>query len=219
MGIWQTNHRIDWTSPRVDALIPMVVESTNRGERAYDIYSRLLKERVILLGTPIDDQIANLILAQLLFLEHEDPDRDIWLYINSPGGSITAGLAIYDTMQVIRPDVATVCVGMAGSMATPILAGGAKGKRYSLPHSTIHMHPAGGGARGYAPDVEIMARELLREQQLIRELLAKDTGQPLERIARDFDRDLFMDPQQAKEYGIIDEILTREDLPAAGERR
>jgi ATP-dependent Clp protease protease subunit len=122
-------------------------------------------------------------------------------------------------MQVIRPDVATVCVGMAGSMATPILAGGAKGKRYSLPHSTIHMHPAGGGARGYAPDVEIMARELLREQQLIRELLAKDTGQPLERIARDFDRDLFMDPQQAKEYGIIDEILTREDLPAAGERR
>ena len=219
MGIWQTNHRIDWTSPRVDALIPMVVESTNRGERAYDIYSRLLKERVILLGTPIDDQIANLIVAQLLFLEHEDPDRDIWLYINSPGGSITAGLAIYDTMQVIRPDVATVCVGMAGSMATPILAGGAKGKRYSLPHSTIHMHPAGGGARGYAPDVEIMARELLREQQLIRELLAKDTGQPLERIARDFDRDLFMNPQQAKEYGIIDEILTREDLPAAGERR
>ncbi len=219
MGIWQTNHRIDWTSPRVDALIPMVVESTNRGERAYDIYSRLLKERVILLGTPIDDQIANLIVAQLLFLEHEDPDRDIWLYINSPGGSITAGLAIYDTMQVIRPDVATVCVGMAGSMATPILAGGAKGKRYSLPHSTIHMHPAGGGARGYAPDVEIMARELLREQQLIRELLAKDTGQPLERIARDFDRDLFMDPQQAKEYGIIDEILTREDLPAADERR
>lgn len=219
MGIWQTNHRIDWTSPRVDALIPMVVESTNRGERAYDIYSRLLKERVILLGTPIEDQIANLIVAQLLFLEHEDPDRDIWLYINSPGGSITAGLAIYDTMQVIRPDVATVCVGMAGSMATPILAGGAKGKRYSLPHSTIHMHPAGGGARGYAPDVEIMARELLREQQLIRELLAKDTGQPLERIARDFDRDLFMDPQQAKEYGIIDEILTREDLPAASERR
>ncbi|MGQ9547810.1 MAG: ATP-dependent Clp protease proteolytic subunit [Roseiflexus sp.] len=219
MGIWQTSHRIDWTAPQVEALIPMVVESTNRGERAYDIYSRLLKERVILLGTPIDDQIANLIVAQLLFLEHEDPDRDIWLYINSPGGSITAGLAIYDTMQVIRPDVATVCVGMAGSMATPLLAGGAKGKRYSLPHSTIHMHPAGGGARGYAPDVEIMARELLREQQLIRELLAKDTGQPLERIARDFDRDLFMDPQQAKEYGIIDEILTREDLPAAGERR
>ena len=192
----------------------------HQSRRARIRYLLTVAERArILLGTPIDDQIANLIVAQLLFLEHEDPDRDIWLYINSPGGSITAGLAIYDTMQVIRPDVATVCVGMAGSMATPILAGGAKGKRYSLPHSTIHMHPAGGGARGYAPDVEIMARELLREQQLIRELLAKDTGQPLERIARDFDRDLFMDPQQAKEYGIIDEILTREDLPAAGERR
>lgn len=218
MRDWRTDHRIDWVAPRPEALIPMVVESTNRGERAFDIYSRLLKERIILLGTPIEDQIANLIVAQLLFLEHEDPERDIWLYINSPGGSITAGLAIYDTMQVIRPDVATVCVGMAGSMATPILAGGARGKRYSLPHSTIHMHPAGGGARGYAPDVEIMARELLREQQLIRELLAKDTGQPLERIARDFDRDLFMDPQQAREYGIIDEILTREDLPAASQR-
>nr|WP_281181299.1 ATP-dependent Clp protease proteolytic subunit [Chloroflexus islandicus] len=192
-------------------LIPMVVESTSRGERAFDIYSRLLKERIVILGTPIDDQIANLIVAQLLFLESEDPDRDIWLYINSPGGSVTAGLGIYDTMHHIRPDVATVCVGMAGSMATPILAGGAKGKRYSLPHSTIHMHPAGGGARGYAPDVEIMARELLRLQQVVRELLAKDTGQPIERIAKDFDRDLFMTPEQAKEYGIIDEILTREE--------
>ncbi len=204
--------QFNWLSPMPESLIPMVVESTNRGERAFDIYSRLLKERIILLGTPIEDQIANLVVAQLLFLEHEDPERDIWLYINSPGGSITAGLAIYDTMQVIRPQVATVCVGMAGSMATPILAGGAKGKRYSLPHSTVHMHPAGGGARGYAPDVEIMARELLREQQLIRELLAKDTGQPLERIARDFDRDLFMNPEQAKDYGIIDEILNREEM-------
>jgi ATP-dependent Clp protease, protease subunit len=209
---WSSPPSIEWLSRRPEALIPMVVESTNRGERAFDIYSRLLKERIILLGTPIEDQIANLIVAQLLFLEHEDPERDIWLYINSPGGSITAGLAIYDTMQVIRPQVATVCVGMAGSMATPILAGGAKGKRYSLPHSTIHMHPAGGGARGYAPDVEIMARELLREQQLIRELLSKDTGQPIDRIARDFDRDLFMSPEQAKEYGIIDEILNREDM-------
>jgi ATP-dependent Clp protease protease subunit len=209
---WSSPPPIEWLSRRPEALIPMVVESTNRGERAFDIYSRLLKERIILLGTPIEDQIANLIVAQLLFLEHEDPERDIWLYINSPGGSITAGLAIYDTMQVIRPQVATVCVGMAGSMATPILAGGARGKRYSLPHSTVHMHPAGGGARGYAPDVEIMARELLREQQLIRELLAKDTGQPLERIARDFDRDLFMNPEQAKEYGIIDEILSREEM-------
>ncbi len=190
----------------------MVVESTSRGERAFDIYSRLLKERIIILGTPIEDQIANLVVAQLLFLESEDPDRDIWLYINSPGGSVTAGLGIYDTMRHIRPDIATVCVGMAGSMATPLLAGGTKGKRYSLPHSTIHMHPAGGGARGYAPDVEIMARELLRMQQVVRDLLAKDTGQPVERIAKDFDRDLFMTPEQAKEYGIIDEILSRDDL-------
>lgn len=209
---WRSMPGPEWLSQRPELLIPMVVESTSRGERAFDIYSRLLKERIVILGTPIDDQIANLIVAQLLFLESEDPDRDIWLYINSPGGSVTAGLGIYDTMHYIRPDVATVCVGMAGSMATPILAGGAKGKRYSLPHSTIHMHPAGGGARGYAPDVEIMARELLRLQQLVRELLAKDTGQPIERIAKDFDRDLFMTPEQAKEYGIIDEILTREDV-------
>ncbi|MGQ9480600.1 ATP-dependent Clp protease proteolytic subunit [Chloroflexus sp.] len=209
---WRSIPGPEWLSQRPELLIPMVVESTSRGERAFDIYSRLLKERIVILGTPIDDQIANLIVAQLLFLESEDPDRDIWLYINSPGGSVTAGLGIYDTMHHIRPDVATVCVGMAGSMATPILAGGAKGKRYSLPHSTIHMHPAGGGARGYAPDVEIMARELLRLQQVVRELLAKDTGQPIERIAKDFDRDLFMTPEQAKEYGIIDEILTREDV-------
>jgi ATP-dependent Clp protease protease subunit len=208
-----------WMTQGPQALIPMVVESTSRGERAFDIYSRLLKERIVILGTPIEDQIANLIVAQLLFLESEDPDRDIWLYINSPGGSITAGLAIYDTMRHIRPDVATVCVGMAGSMATPILAGGTKGKRYSLPHSTVHMHPAGGGARGYAPDVEIMARELLREQQLIRELLARDTGQPIDRIAKDFDRDLFMTPEQAKEYGIIDEILNREDLSTTAEKK
>jgi ATP-dependent Clp protease protease subunit len=216
---WKSKVRTDWVAPSPEALIPMVVESTNRGERAFDIYSRLLKERIILLGTPIEDQIANLIVAQLLFLEHEDPERDIQLYINSPGGSITAGLAIYDTMQMIRPQVCTVCVGMAGSMATPILAGGAKGKRYSLPNSTIHMHPAGGGARGYAPDVEIMARELLREQQLIRELLAKDTGQPMDRIARDFDRDLFMNPLQAKEYGIIDVIFSREEMTNLSERR
>ena len=208
---WLSPHSPEWLSQRPEALIPMVVESTSRGERAFDIYSRLLKERIIILGTPIDDQIANLVVAQLLFLESEDPDRDIWLYINSPGGSVTAGLGIYDTMRHIRPDIATVCVGMAGSMATPILAGGTKGKRYSLPHSTIHMHPAGGGARGYAPDVEIMARELLRMQQVVRDLLSKDTGQSVERIAKDFDRDLFMTPDQAKEYGIIDEILNRED--------
>jgi ATP-dependent Clp protease, protease subunit len=220
---------IDWTSPNwskgswtttatPQSLIPYVVETSTRGERVYDIYSRLMKERIIILGTPIEDQVANVIVAQLLFLEHEDPDRDIWLFINSPGGSVTAGLAIYDTMQHISPDIATVCIGFAGSMATPILAGGTKGKRYSLPNSTIHMHPAGGGARGYAPDVEIMARELLRLQQVVRELLAKDTGQPIERVARDFDRDLFMNPTQAVEYGIIDEILTREKLREATEK-
>lgn len=199
-------------APAVEQLIPTVVESTGRGEYRSDIYSRLLKERIIMLSTPIEDGIANLIVAQLLFLEHENPERDIMLYINSPGGSITAGLGIYDTMQMIRPKVATVCVGMAGSMTTILLAGGAKGKRYSLPHSTIHMHPAGGGASGYAPDVEIMARELLREQQIIRELLSSDTGQPIERIANDFDHDLFMDPEKAKSYGIIDEVLTRDAL-------
>ncbi|NJL05772.1 MAG: ATP-dependent Clp protease proteolytic subunit [Chloroflexaceae bacterium] len=213
---WMSPEPIYWSSPRPEALVPMVVESTNRGERAFDIYSRLLKERIILLGTPIEDQIANLIVAQLLFLEHDDPERDINMYINSPGGSVTAGLAIYDTMRAIRAPVATYCVGMAGSMATILLAGGERGKRYSLPHSTIHMHPAGGGARGYAPDVEIMARELLRMQQITRELLARDTGQPLERIGKDFDRDLFMDPKQAREYGIIDEILNGDDLVSTG---
>jgi ATP-dependent Clp protease protease subunit len=220
---WLSPQGFEWRSPQEapqhmapspHLLVPMVVENTNRGERAFDIFSRLLKERIILLGTPIDDQIANLIVAQLLFLDHDDPERDISLYINSPGGSITAGLAIYDTMRAIRADVSTFCMGMAGSMATPILAGGTRGKRYSLPHSTIHMHPAGGGARGYAPDVEIMARELLREQQIIRELLSRDTAQPIERIAKDFDRDLFMNPLQAKEYGIIDDILNKDDLTA-----
>ncbi len=197
----------DWTTPQ--AVVPYVVENTSRGERVYDIYSRLLKERIVLLGTPIEDQVANVLVAQLLFLDHEDPERDIWLYINSPGGSIYAGLAIYDTMQMIRCDVATVCVGMAASMATPILAGGAKGKRYSLPNSTIHMHPAGiGRMGGYAPDVEIQARELLRTQQITRTLLANNTGQSMERVARDFDRDLYMSPEQAKEYGIIDEVLS-----------
>jgi ATP-dependent Clp protease protease subunit len=212
----QQRTTITGLAPAVERLIPTVVESTGRGEYRSDIYSRLLKERIIMLSTPIEDGIANLIVAQLLFLEHENPERDIMLYINSPGGSITAGLGIYDTMQMIRPKVATVCVGMAGSMATILLAGGAKGKRYSLPHSTIHMHPAGGGASGYAPDVEIMARELLREQQIIRELLSSDTGQPIERIANDFDRDLFMDPEKAKAYGIIDEVLTRDALNQQG---
>ncbi|MCX7789950.1 MAG: ATP-dependent Clp protease proteolytic subunit [Chloroflexaceae bacterium] len=209
---WISPKGPSWELPRPESLIPMVVESTSRGERAFDIYSRLLKERIVILGTPIDDQIANLVVAQLLFLASEDPDRDIWLYINSPGGSVTAGLAIYDTMHHIRPHVATVCLGMAASMATIILAGGEKGKRFSLPNSTIHMHPALGGFRGSGPDVEIQARELLRLQNLGRELMARDTGQPVEKIARDFDRDAYMTPIQAKEYGIIDEILMPEEL-------
>ena len=197
---------MDRTHPQ--AVIPYVVENTSRGERVYDIYSRLLKERIIFLGTPIEDQIANVIVAQMLFLVHDNPEQDIWLYINSPGGSVTAGLAIYDTMKMIQCDVATVCVGGAASMGTVLLAGGTKGKRYSLPNSTIHMHPALiGGLGGSAPDVEIRAKELLRMNQRIRELMADDTGQPIERIARDFDRDLFMPPEQAQDYGIIDEIL------------
>ncbi|MGQ9927200.1 MAG: ATP-dependent Clp protease proteolytic subunit [Chloroflexaceae bacterium] len=209
---WISPKGPSWELPRPESLIPMVVESTSRGERAFDIYSRLLKERIVILGTPIDDQIANLVVAQLLFLASEDPDRDIWLYINSPGGSVTAGLAIYDTMHHIRPHVATVCLGMAASMATIILAGGEKGKRFSLPNSTIHMHPALGGFRGSGPDVEIQARELLRLQNLGRELMARDTGQPVDKIARDFDRDAYMTPIQAKDYGIIDEILMPEEL-------
>jgi ATP-dependent Clp protease protease subunit len=209
---WISDFPTQRSAARLQAVIPMVVEHSNRGERSYDIYSRLLKERLIILGEPIDDQIANLVVAQLLFLDSEDPERDISLYINSPGGSVLAGLAIYDTMQMIRADVSTVCMGLYASMGTILLAGGARGKRFSLPHSTIHMHPAGiGQLRGNAPDVEIQARELLREQQLTRELLAHDTGQPLERIARDFDRDLFMTPVQALEYGIIDQILSSEE--------
>jgi ATP-dependent Clp protease, protease subunit len=194
------------------AVIPYVIENTSRGERVYDIYSRLMKDRIIFLGTPIDDQIANVVVAQLLVLAHEQPDRDINLYINSPGGVINAGLAIYDTMKMIGCDVATYCVGLAASMGTIILAGGTRGKRFALPHSTIHMHPAIGGFRGSAPDAEVQMKEMLRLNQLNRELLARDTGQTVERIARDFDRDLFMTAYQAKEYSIIDEVLE----PGAG---
>jgi len=190
-------------------IIPYVVESSPRGERAFDIYSLLLKERVIFLGMPIDDQIANLIIAQLLYLEREDPDKDVNLYINSPGGAISAGLAIYDTMQLARCDIATICVGMCASMATVLLAAGSKGKRYALPHSTVHIHQARGGATGEAADIEIYAKEILRNQQVIRDILARHTGQDQERIARDSDRNFFMDSEQAREYGIIDEILLR----------
>jgi len=188
-------------------IIPYVVETSPRGERAFDIYSLLLKERIIFLGTPIDDQIANLIIAQLLYLEREDPDKDVNVYINSPGGAISAGLAIYDTMQLARCDIATICVGMCASMATVLLTAGTKGKRYALPHSTIHIHQARGGATGEAADIEIYAKEILRNQEVIRNILAKHTGQESERIARDSDRNFFMDVDQAKEYGIIDEIL------------
>ena len=188
-------------------IIPMVVETGPRGERAFDIYSLLLRERIVFLGTPIMDQTANLIIAQLLFLEREDPDKDINIYINSPGGVISAGLAIHDTMQLIRCDVSTISVGMTASMGTVLLTAGAKGKRYALPNSTIHMHQPIGGAQGQASDVEIAAREILRVQDKIRTILSSNTGQSYDKIAQDTDRDYYLTPEQALDYGIIDEIL------------
>ncbi len=199
---------------RPESVIPMVIESSARGERAFDIYSLLLKERIVFLGTPIDDQVANLIVAQLLYLDREDPDRDISMYIHSPGGVITAGLAIYDTMQLINADVSTICVGISASMATVLLCAGAAGKRYALPHATIHMHQARGGAQGEASDIEIAAKEILRNQQQIREILSRHTGQPMERIVRDSDRDYYIDAYAAKEYGLVDEVLTRQEAAA-----
>lgn len=191
------------------SVIPMVIETGARGERAFDIYSLLLRERIVFLGTPITDQIANLIIAQLLYLEREDPEKDISLYINSPGGIVSAGLAVYDTMQLIRPAVSTICVGLAASMATVLLCAGAKGKRYALPNSTIHMHQPMGGAQGQAADIEIAAREILRLQDKIRQIISRHTGQPYERVARDTDRDFYLTAEQAVEYGIVDEVLTR----------
>lgn len=187
-------------------LVPMVVEQTGRGERAYDIYSRLLKERIIFLGTAIDDTVANLVVAQLLFLDSEDPDKEIRLYINSPGGQVSSGLAIYDTMQLTKAPVATVCVGMAASMAAVILAGGRKGRRYALPNSRIMIHQPIGGVQGQAVDIEIEAKEILRLRENLNELLARHTGQPIERIARDTDRNFWMSPAEAKEYGLVDEV-------------
>ncbi|MCK5589638.1 MAG: ATP-dependent Clp protease proteolytic subunit [Dehalococcoidales bacterium] len=189
-------------------LIPTVTETGARGERVLDIYSLLLKERIIFLGTPINDQIANLIIAQLLYLEREDPEKDISLYIHCPGGIIAAGLAIYDTMQLSRCDISTICVGLAASMGTLLLSAGTKGKRYALPNSTIHLHQAVGGAQGQAADIEIAAREIMRMQETIRNIIAKHTGQPIEKIAHDTDRDFYLNPKQAKEYGLVDEILT-----------
>ena len=188
-------------------VIPMVIESGARGERAFDIYSLLLKERIIMLGMPINDQMANVIIAQLLYLEREDPDKDISLYINCPGGIISAGLAIYDTMQLIRPDVSTICVGMAASMGTVLLCAGTKGKRYALPNATIHLHQAVGGAQGQAADIEIAAREIMRLQSLLRDILVKHTGQTMEKITHDTDRDFYLTPEQAVEYGLVDEVL------------
>lgn len=191
-------------------LIPMVLEQTSRGERSYDIYSRLLRDNIIFLGTPIDDNVANLIIAQLLFLSGEDPDKDIQLYINSPGGSISAGLAIYDTMQYIKNDVVTFCIGQAASMGAFLLMAGKKGKRFTLPNSRILIHqPSMGGLQGQATDIDIHAREILRIRELTNKLMAQNTGQPLDRIERDVERDFIMTPQQAKEYGIIDDIIDR----------
>ncbi len=188
-------------------MVPMVIENGARGERAFDIYSLLLRERIIFLGTPIDDQIANLMIAQFLYLDREDPEKDIQMYIHSPGGVITAGLAIYDTMQLIRPDVSTICVGMSASMATVLLCAGATGKRYALPNSTVHMHQARGGVTGQASDIEIAAREILRSQDILRNILHERTGQEMDRIIRDTDRDYYMSASQAKDYGLVDEVL------------
>ena len=190
-------------------VIPFVIESSARGERTFDIYSLLLKERIVFLGYPISDQIANVIIAQLLYLEREDPDKDISLYIHCPGGIVSAGLAIYDTIQLIRCDVSTICVGLAASMGTVLLAGGTKGKRYALPNATIHMHQPMGGAQGQAADIEIAAREILRLQDVIRSILVEHTGQTLEKIAHDTDRDFYMNAEAAMEYGVIDEILKK----------
>jgi ATP-dependent Clp protease protease subunit len=193
--------------------VPYVIENTPRGERSYDVYSRLLKERIIFLGTAIDDDVANATIAQLLFLEHEDPERDITIYIHSPGGSVTSGLAIYDTMQFVKPDIVTMCMGLSASMATILLCAGTKGKRYALPHSTIHQHPAGASQiRGYAPDVEIQARFLLNLQHRTQVIMAKHTGRTVEELNKDFSRDKYFTPEEAVQYGFIDQILVKEPV-------
>jgi len=193
--------------PDIKNVIPMVIESSGRGERAYDIYSLLLKERIIFLGTPIDDQVANLIVAQLLFLNHEDPEREIQMYINSPGGVVYAGFAIYDTMKMISNPISTVAVGVTASFGTVLLTAGTKGRRYTLPHATIHMHQPLGGAQGQATDIEIAARQILRQKAILNDILAKSTGQPLEVIERDTDRDFYLDAKGAVEYGLVDQVL------------
>ena len=192
-------------------LVPMVIETTGRGERAYDIYSRLLKDRIVFVGTPIDDTIANLIIAQILFLQMEDANKDISIYVNTPGGSVTAGLAIYDTMQFVKCDVATFCVGQAASMGALLLAAGKKGKRFSLPHARVMIHQPWGGAQGTASDISIHAKEILKLKEDLNKILAKHTGQPLERIEKDSDRDFFMSAKEAKDYGLVDQVITSRD--------
>src|SRR5687768_14348292 len=204
--------------PKIDNLVPMVVETTNRGERAFDIYSRLLKDRIIFLGTPVDDQIANLIIAQMLFLAHEDPDQDIKLYINSPGGVIYSGLAVYDTMQMIKPDVATFTMGMSASMAAVLLAGGTKGKRFALPNARVLIHQGSGGFSGAVPDIVVAAREALTLSAKCIAILSAHSGQPYEKVKRDSDRDYYLSAQEAKEYGLIDEVLEAEPVAAAAKR-
>lgn len=196
--------------------MPFVIESDGRRERAFDIYSLLFKERIVFLGTPIDTMVANTIIAQFLYLAREDEERDIMMYINSPGGSVTAGLAIYDTMNLIRPDISTVCVGMSASMGTVLLTAGAKGKRYALPHSTVHLHQVMGGAQGQARDIEIQARETLRLQRVLRAIIADTTGQSMDRIERDTDRDFWLDPAGAKDYGLVDDVLDTPSRPDGG---
>jgi ATP-dependent Clp protease protease subunit len=208
---------LDVSSTQPGAMIPMVVEQSGRGERAFDIYSRLLRERIIFLGTQVTDEVADSIVAQLLFLEAEDPEKDIHLYINSPGGSVTAGMAMYDTIQQVRCDVVTICFGLAASMGAFLLAAGTAGKRMSLPSSRIMIHQPLGGAQGQAVDIEIQAREILYHKRKLNELLAHHTKQPLERIEADTERDFFMSAQEAKEYGLIDQVISRQNLPKAGE--
>ena len=204
--------------PTLSYLVPTVIEQTHRGERGWDIFSRLLKDRIIFLGTPINDDVANVVIAQLLFLDSEEPEKDIMLYINSPGGLVTAGMAIYDTMQYVRPDVATFCMGQAASMGSFLLAAGAKGKRFSLPHARILIHQPLGGFQGQATDIDIHAREILRTRDKLNELLVKHTGQPLERIKSDTERDYFMSAIESKEYGIIDEVLIQKPSGGLGNK-
>jgi ATP-dependent Clp protease protease subunit len=212
------NHPLDFISKTVapyDQLVPIVVEQTGRGERSWDIFSRLLRERIVFLGTPIDDTIASLIVAQLLFLESEDPEKDIYLYINSPGGSVSSGLAIYDTMQYIRPDISTICIGMAASMGAILLLGGADKKRITLPHSRIMIHQPMGGTQGQASDIEIYTKEMMRTRDQLYDIMARHTGKTVEQITADSERDKYMSADEAREYGIIDTILTRKEKPPA----